>query len=118
MEVVLVAPQIYYDPQVSAGGNESASRTFRTIFVAQLMKDIAMAHFINRLIDGERQLLKSGASLNNRYLVIAGKGHTQHNYGVPERVVDALGGVCGSDGILLMALRKLWCEKWKGRLDS
>jgi len=53
---------------------------YRKIFKAQLIKDEAMAHKVNTL-------LKDNA--NDKFLVIAGKGHLQHNCGVPERVYRA-----------------------------
>ena len=49
------------------------------MFKAQLIKDISMAHVVNKL-------LKSEAESN--YLVIAGKGHCQHFCGVPERILE------------------------------
>jgi uncharacterized iron-regulated protein len=53
---------------------------FKRIFQAQLLKDEAMAHRVNTLIqksDDER----------DRFLVIAGNGHVINYQGVPERVL-------------------------------
>jgi len=52
---------------------------YRKIFKAQLIKDHAMAHKVSNLIKNNAQ---------DKFLVIAGKGHVQHNLGVPERVYE------------------------------
>jgi SAM-dependent methyltransferase/uncharacterized iron-regulated protein len=54
------------------------SDTFRGIFQAQLLKDVAMAHKINSLIEEHP---------DDRFLVVAGNGHVSHYQGVPERVL-------------------------------
>jgi SAM-dependent methyltransferase/uncharacterized iron-regulated protein len=53
---------------------------FRRIFDAQVLKDVAMAHKVNTLIE------KSPSQ--DRFLVIAGNGHLLHYCGVPERVLN------------------------------
>ena len=60
--------------------NLKPNDNYRKIFKAQLIKDYAMAHCINKLVD---------ANTDDRFLVLAGKGHLQHNCGVPERVYAA-----------------------------
>ncbi|GAX20488.1 hypothetical protein FisN_24Hu262 [Fistulifera solaris] len=57
---------------------DAPSDTFRGIFQAQLLKDVAMAHKINTIIEGHP---------NDRFLVLAGNGHVSHYQGVPERVL-------------------------------
>ena len=47
-------------------------------FRVQLLKDYAMAHYINKLIEEDQN--------DQKYLVISGKGHVWYNYGVPQRV--------------------------------
>lgn len=44
-----------------------------------MLKDVAMAHKVNKLV--------STVSGDSKILVIAGKGHTMHYCGVPERVL-------------------------------
>lgn len=60
--------------------NLKPSDKFQKIFKAQLIKDYAMAYRINKLLlnDSEEQ----------KYLVLAGRGHLQHACGVPERVIE------------------------------
>ena len=50
---------------------------FRGMFKAQVIKDVAMAHKINTLLE---------KNPDDRFLVIAGYGHMKHYQGVPERV--------------------------------
>ena len=52
---------------------------YQKLFKAQLIKDYAMAHKINKLIHT--------VSSDSKIMVIAGKGHTMHYCGVPERVL-------------------------------
>lgn len=52
---------------------------FRRIFDAQVLKDVAMAHKVNGLIEDNS---------DDKYLVIAGNGHLLHYCGVPERVLE------------------------------
>lgn len=54
------------------------SDKFRGIFMAQLLKDVAMANKINELIEQHD---------GDKFLVIAGNGHVLHYCGVPERVL-------------------------------
>lgn len=53
---------------------------FRGIFMAQVLKDVAMAHKINQLLEQNK---------GDKILVIAGNGHVLHYCGVPERVLQA-----------------------------
>lgn len=64
-------------------GDLEPSDQFRRIFDAQVLKDVAMAHRVNQLID------ETSEESNDKYLVIAGNGHLLHYCGVPERVLDA-----------------------------
>ena len=78
---------------------------FRKIFRAQLLKDASMAHFVGELLAAEERLTAAwkdtgGATTpgsevekvaipappGQRYLVVAGRGHMQHGFGVPERI--------------------------------
>ena len=61
--------------------NEALSPTnqFRNIFQAQVLKDNAMAHKINQIIEHGHE--------DEKLLVIAGNGHVKHYCGVPERVL-------------------------------
>lgn len=67
----MISGRSMYDENLKPGDN------YRKIFKAQLIKDYAMAYCINKLV-------KTHA--DDRFLVIAGKGHLQHFCGVPERV--------------------------------
>ncbi len=64
-------------------GDMKSSDQFRRIFDAQVLKDVAMAHKVNRLID------ESPPGKEDKFLVIAGNGHLLHYCGVPERVLKA-----------------------------
>lgn len=70
------------------------SDNFRKIFKAQLIKDISMSHKVCKLLDTD--------SDGHKYLVIAGKGHMQHNCGVPERVYEKYPHL-KDDSILIVA---------------
>lgn len=52
---------------------------YKKLFKAQLIKDYAMAHKVNKLV--------KTVSSDSKLLVITGKGHTMHYCGVPERVL-------------------------------
>lgn len=75
----------YAYPTSCEGNLEPANETistpsdrFKGIFVAQLLKDVAMAHKVNQLIDRYK---------DDKFVVIAGNGHFLHYCGVPERVL-------------------------------
>lgn len=55
---------------------------FRKIFQAQLLKDVAMAHKVNSLLED------STAKQDDKLLVLAGNGHVLGYSGVPERVIE------------------------------
>jgi len=59
-------------------GNPKLSNRFRKIFKAQILKDSSMANYVNKLVKTEPE--------SSQFLVIAGRGHIQHDFGVPERV--------------------------------
>ena len=54
---------------------------FRSIFQAQLLKDVAMAHKINEVVDKSSQG-------KDKVLVLVGNGHILGYSGVPERVLE------------------------------
>lgn len=60
------------------GSSTPPSDQFRGIYQAQLLKDVAMAHKINCLVE---------ENPDDRFLVLAGNGHVSHYQGVPERVL-------------------------------
>mmetsp|Transcript_11139 Transcript_11139/g.9513 ORF Transcript_11139/g.9513 Transcript_11139/m.9513 type:complete len:103 (+) Transcript_11139:643-951(+) len=49
------------------------------MFPAQVIKDAAMAHYVNQLVEKQN-------SDNEKIVVICGKGHMGYSYGVPERI--------------------------------
>ena len=55
------------------------SDRYRKIFLAQILKDCVMASVIKRGI-------KASTNPKDKFLVIAGSGHVDHRFGVPERV--------------------------------
>ena len=57
---------------------QTAGDNFRRIFPAQVLKDCAMASRIRRVLES--------AGEEDKCLVIAGLGHLEHGFGVPERV--------------------------------
>jgi uncharacterized iron-regulated protein len=61
------------------GSEQPPKDTFRAIFQAQILKDVAMAHKINTLLDQPSQ--------DDRILVLVGNGHVLGYSGVPERVL-------------------------------
>jgi len=65
-------------------------------FKAQLIKDYAMAHCINKLLKNE-----SSEQKQHKYLVLAGKGHLQHFCGVPERVLQENPGVRAETALIV-----------------
>ena len=65
----------------STTSHQEPSNQFRGIFQAQLLKDEAMAHSINQLIDRYKH------DTATKFLVICGNGHVLHHCGVPERVL-------------------------------
>ena len=69
------------------GAVEPSSDRFRGIFQAQLLKDYAMAHHV-------QNLLEDNLSKDDKILVIAGNGHLQYGCGVPERVSSAAAESC------------------------
>ena len=58
--------------------DQTAGDNFRRIFPAQVLKDCAMASRIRRVLES--------AGEEDKCLVIAGLGHLEHGFGVPERV--------------------------------
>lgn len=60
--------------------NMEPSDGYLKIFKAQLLKDYAMAYKVVKLLDT--------ISDDSKILVIAGKGHTLHYCGVPERILE------------------------------
>ena len=60
--------------------NLKPNDNYKKIFKAQLIKDFSMAHKINKLLKQDTD--------DQKYLVIAGKGHMQYCCGVPERVFE------------------------------
>jgi uncharacterized iron-regulated protein len=62
------------------GSEQPPKDTFRAIFQAQILKDVAMAHKINTLLDQPRQ--------DDKILVLVGNGHVLGYSGVPERVLQ------------------------------
>eukprot|EP00977_Amphora_coffeiformis_P008467 scaffold1918_cov154-Amphora_coffeaeformis.AAC.4 len=57
------------------------SGRFQGIFQAQLLKDVAMAHRVQEIIENQPD--------DDRIVVIAGNGHVEYYQGVPERVLAA-----------------------------
>lgn len=74
-------------------GKVPPNERFRTIFKAQIMKDISTAHCINRLIQN--------GSNEEKYLVIAGNGHLMHYKGVPERVLAQNPGLVPDTSLII-----------------
>jgi uncharacterized iron-regulated protein len=66
------------DRNLNPETSDSRQQFRRAIFVAQLLKDVAMSNKVNTIID------QYG---NDKFLVIAGYGHMLHYCGVPERVL-------------------------------
>jgi len=64
-----------HDPNLKPNDN------YKKIFKAQLIKDIAMSHKVC-------ELFETHETDDEKFLVIAGKGHMQHFNGVPERVYE------------------------------
>ena len=58
---------------------EEVGERFKRIFPAQVLKDTAMATVIGNAI-------KDSLDNNDKFLVIAGSGHIDYRFGVPERV--------------------------------
>lgn len=54
------------------------NEAYKNIFKAQLIKDYSMAHLICKLLAKDTE--------DQKYLILAGKGHLQHYCGVPELV--------------------------------
>ena len=78
-------------PLVASGDDDEASAPlsdrFRGIFQAQLLKDYAMAHYVQSLLDESHDR-------GDKILVIAGNGHLQYGCGVPERVTSLAAETC------------------------
>lgn len=75
------------DPDLAEGQGKhddvhGPSDQFRRIFKAQILKDEAMAHKVNQLVNDSTAENRP----NDKFLVIAGNGHLLHYCGVPERV--------------------------------
>lgn len=58
--------------------DQQPNPAYKNIFKAQLMKDYSMAHYICKLLKNDTE--------DQKYLILAGKGHQQHYCGVPELV--------------------------------
>ena len=58
--------------------DQTAGENFRRIFPAQVLKDCVMASQIRRALQS--------AGTEDKFLVIAGLGHLEYRFGVPERV--------------------------------
>ena len=57
------------------------SDRFQGIFQAQLLKDVAMAHHVQEILENQPD--------DDQIVVIAGNGHVEYYQGVPERVLAA-----------------------------
>merc|ERR1712106_63119 len=71
----------FFDSLISGrdlNSNQEVSERFKKIFPAQVLKDSVMASSIRRGME------RSG--LGDKFLVIAGSGHVDYRFGVPERL--------------------------------
>jgi len=85
----------FFDSLISGrdiNSDQSVSERFRKIFPAQVLKDSVMASSVGRGIK------TSGA--NDKFLVIAGTGHIDYRFGVPERL-DKMNLVPKSDTCII-----------------
>mmetsp|Transcript_15697 Transcript_15697/g.23082 ORF Transcript_15697/g.23082 Transcript_15697/m.23082 type:complete len:667 (+) Transcript_15697:90-2090(+) len=90
---------LHYINRIVDGNNAQKENRFRGIFKAQILKDAAMAHKVNRLIADyandcdckhkNENDEKKEEEVDDRFLIIAGNGHLMHYQGVPERVLRA-----------------------------
>lgn len=71
----------YFESLISGrdlNSDQQLGDNFRRIFPAQVLKDCAMASAVRRTLEA--------APEEDRLLVIAGLGHLEYRFGVPERV--------------------------------